>query len=66
MANFIVMGTWNTKKEELEFVCQEIKKRSSRLQDGLVILSNRQIPKSDLFDPSSGLVLSGREGEGIP
>ena len=28
MANFIVIGTWNTKFEELEFVCEEIKKRS--------------------------------------
>jgi len=28
MANFIVIGTWNTKFDELEFVCEEIKKRS--------------------------------------
>jgi uncharacterized protein (UPF0261 family) len=28
MANFIVMGTWDTKREELEFICGEIKKRS--------------------------------------
>jgi uncharacterized protein (UPF0261 family) len=28
MANFIVIGTWNTKYEELEFICKEIKKRS--------------------------------------
>ena len=28
MANFIVMGTWDTKREELEFICEEIKKRS--------------------------------------
>jgi len=28
MANFIVMGTWDTKYEELEFICEEIKKRS--------------------------------------
>lgn len=24
MANFLVIGTWNTKGEELEFVCQEL------------------------------------------
>jgi uncharacterized protein (UPF0261 family) len=30
MANFIVIGTWNTKFDELEFVCEEIKKRSHR------------------------------------
>ena len=30
MSNFIVIGTWNTKKEELEFVCNEIEKRSHR------------------------------------
>jgi uncharacterized protein (UPF0261 family) len=28
MANFIVIGTWNTKYEELEFVCKEIERRS--------------------------------------
>jgi uncharacterized protein (UPF0261 family) len=28
MANFIVMGTWNTKYEELDFICEEIKRRS--------------------------------------
>jgi uncharacterized protein (UPF0261 family) len=28
MANFIVMGTWDTKREELEFLCKEIEKRS--------------------------------------
>jgi uncharacterized protein (UPF0261 family) len=28
MANFIVIGTWDTKREELEFICGEIKKRS--------------------------------------
>lgn len=28
MANFLVIGTWNTKHEELEFICKEIKKRS--------------------------------------
>jgi len=28
MAHFIVMGTWDTKHEELEFTCEEIKKRS--------------------------------------
>ncbi len=28
MANFIVMGTWDTKREELEFICEEIEKRS--------------------------------------
>ncbi len=28
MANFIVMGTWDTKREELEFICEKIKKRS--------------------------------------
>lgn len=31
MSSFIVIGTWNTKKEELEFVCKEIEKRSQRL-----------------------------------
>jgi hypothetical protein len=31
MSNFIVIGTWNTKKGELEFVCNEIEKRSHRL-----------------------------------
>ncbi len=30
MANFIVMGTWNTKQAELEFVCDEIEKRNHR------------------------------------
>jgi uncharacterized protein (UPF0261 family) len=28
MANFIVMGTWDTKDEELGFLCEEIEKRS--------------------------------------
>ena len=28
MANFIVIGTWNTKDEELEFICKEIEARS--------------------------------------
>jgi uncharacterized protein (UPF0261 family) len=28
MANFIVMGTWDTKQEELEFLCEEIERRS--------------------------------------
>ena len=28
MANFVVIGTWNTKGEELEFVCQELAKRN--------------------------------------
>ncbi len=28
MANFIVMGTWDTKHEELEFLCEEIERRS--------------------------------------
>ena len=27
MAGYVVLGTWNTKKEELEFVCQEIVRR---------------------------------------
>ena len=27
MANFLVIGTWNTKGEELEFVCQELARR---------------------------------------
>jgi uncharacterized protein (UPF0261 family) len=27
MANFIVMGTWDTKREELEFICEEIIRR---------------------------------------
>ena len=30
MANFIIMGTWDTKYEELEFICEEIRKRSHR------------------------------------
>ncbi len=30
MANFIVMGTWNTKQGELEFICDEIKKKNHR------------------------------------
>ena len=28
MANYIVIGTWNTKHEELEFLCKEIRRRS--------------------------------------
>ena len=28
MANFIVIGTWNTKHEELDFICKEIGRRS--------------------------------------
>ncbi len=28
MANFIVIGTWNTKYEELDFICEEIRRRS--------------------------------------
>jgi len=28
MANFIVMGTWDTKREELEFLCEEIERKS--------------------------------------
>jgi uncharacterized protein (UPF0261 family) len=30
MANYIVLGTWNTKYEELDFICEELKKRSHR------------------------------------
>ncbi|MGZ3612782.1 MAG: Tm-1-like ATP-binding domain-containing protein [Thermodesulfobacteriota bacterium] len=30
MANYIVLGTWNTKREELDFLCEEIKRRSHR------------------------------------
>jgi len=28
MANYIVLGTWNTKYEELDFLCEEIRRRS--------------------------------------
>jgi uncharacterized protein (UPF0261 family) len=28
MANYLVLGTWNTKREELDFICEEIKRRS--------------------------------------
>lgn len=28
MANYIVLGTWNTKHEELDFICKEIRRRS--------------------------------------
>jgi uncharacterized protein (UPF0261 family) len=28
MANYIVLGTWNTKYEELDFICEEIRRRS--------------------------------------
>jgi len=28
MANYIVLGTWNTKHEELDFICEEIRQRS--------------------------------------
>ena len=28
MANYIVLGTWNTKHEELDFICEEIRRRS--------------------------------------
>jgi uncharacterized protein (UPF0261 family) len=28
MAHYIVLGTWNTKHEELNFICEEIKRRS--------------------------------------
>jgi uncharacterized protein (UPF0261 family) len=28
MANFLVIGTWNTKHEELEFICKKIRERS--------------------------------------
>lgn len=28
MANYIVLGTWNTKREELDFICEEIRRRS--------------------------------------
>ncbi len=30
MANYIVLGTWNTKREELDLLCEEIKRRSHR------------------------------------
>ena len=30
MANYIVLGTWNTKREELDFLCGEIRRRSHR------------------------------------
>jgi uncharacterized protein (UPF0261 family) len=30
MANYIVLGTWNTKYEELDFICEELKRRSHR------------------------------------
>ncbi|HMK51719.1 MAG TPA: Tm-1-like ATP-binding domain-containing protein, partial [Thermodesulfobacteriota bacterium] len=30
MANYIVLGTWNTKREDLDFLCDEIKRRSHR------------------------------------
>jgi uncharacterized protein (UPF0261 family) len=28
MANYVVIGTWNTKHEELDFLCEEIRRRS--------------------------------------
>jgi len=28
MANYIVLGTWNTKHEELDFICEEMRRRS--------------------------------------
>jgi uncharacterized protein (UPF0261 family) len=28
MANYIILGTWNTKYEELDFLCEEIRRRS--------------------------------------
>ena len=28
MANYIVLGTWNTKREELDFICEEMRRRS--------------------------------------
>ena len=28
MANYIVLGTWNTKHEDLNFICEEIRRRS--------------------------------------
>jgi uncharacterized protein (UPF0261 family) len=28
MANYIVLGTWNTKHEELDFLCEEIRRRT--------------------------------------
>jgi len=30
MGNYIVLGTWNTKREELDFLCEEIKRRFHR------------------------------------
>ena len=30
MANYVVIGTWNTKHEELDLVCKEIRRRSHR------------------------------------
>jgi uncharacterized protein (UPF0261 family) len=30
MANYVVLGTWNTKREELDFLCGEIRRRSHR------------------------------------
>ena len=30
MANYVVIGTWNTKREELDFLCEEIRRRSHR------------------------------------
>jgi len=38
MADFVVIGTWNTKGEEVEFVCRELAKRNHnpvRLDPGL-------------------------------
>ena len=30
MANYVVLGAWDTKREELDFLCEEIRKRSHR------------------------------------
>ncbi|WP_300464168.1 Tm-1-like ATP-binding domain-containing protein [Desulfobacula sp.] len=30
MGDFIVMGAWNTKKQELDYICKELKKRSHK------------------------------------
>ena len=51
MANYIVLGTWNTKHEELDFICEEMRRRSH--QPIPLDLSTRNDPQQrDIDHPS--------------
>jgi uncharacterized protein (UPF0261 family) len=61
MSTYLVMGTWNTKHEELDFLCREIVGRG-HTPVRLDVSSTRFIESVDLSinDPAFGITASQR------